>query len=449
MSNSMVHTLVHSLLESKISRREFTTRALASGLSATAIGALLDACGDSGSGSSSAAQITVWTWPDNDKTFAKTVPIFQKKFPNIKVNVQAFDSSTYHSKLLAAIVAGSGPDVAMVEIGNIAKFKGKPGFVDLAQAPYSVGQYKNNYAAYSWNYAENAQTGKVFVFPKNTGPGGLFYRRDLFQKAGLPSEPDQVRAVLKDWDSFLAVGKKLTSSGKQWMLATPGQIFNTMAAEAGLSFYDATGNLQIDHPTYRTAMQYTQNAWKAGIISPFDEWSAEWQSTIQNGTVATYLYGNWFGGLLKTVYAKGTDGNWGVTYAPAYQGKSAYDSGGDFIGILETSQNKDASWNFIKFVTQDADSLKTMYLANDLYPAWQPALSQAWLNQNDAFFKGEQTSQVFSQVQQKMTPPTVNANDPTVATIVTSMLSDITRGNLSIDAALSKAVQQVKAKTGQ
>ena len=51
-----------------------------------------------GSGSSSnggnSGQITVWTWPDNDKTFAKTVPIFQQKFPGIKVNVQAFANTS-------------------------------------------------------------------------------------------------------------------------------------------------------------------------------------------------------------------------------------------------------------------------------------------------------------------------------------------------------------------
>jgi ABC-type glycerol-3-phosphate transport system substrate-binding protein len=233
------------------------------------------------------------------------------------------------------------------------------------------------------------------------------------------------------------------------MVGVPSQIFHTMIAEAGFSYYDAKGNLQLDNPTFRTAMQYTKNAWQEGIISPLDEWSSEWTATMQNATIATYLYGNWLGGNLKTVYAQGTDGKWGVTFAPAFQGNTAYDSGGDFIGILESSQNKQAAWDFIKFVTQDLDSLKTMYLANDLYPAWQPALSQSWLNVSDPFYKGEVVNQVFSQVQQKMVPPITNPNDAIVGTVITNMLSDLTRGNLSIDAALSKAEQQIKAQTGQ
>lgn len=452
MSNDKMQGLMYDLLAHKISRRHFTSRAIASGLSVSAVSTLLAACGGGGGESSSggsSGQITVWTWPDNDKTFEKTIPIFQKKFPKITVKVQAFDANSYHDKLLAALVSGAGPDVAMVEIGNIAKFKGKPGFVDLAQDPYNARQYKSNYAAYSWNYVADEQTGKIFTLPKNTGPGALFYRRDLFEKAGLPTEPDAVHALLKDWDAFLSVGKKLSISGKQWMVATPGQIFNTMRAQAKLSYYDASGKLLVDTPPYHTAMQYTKNAWTSGLISPFKEWDTEWAATMQNGTVATYLYGNWFGGLLKSVYAKGTDGKWGVTDAPAFQGNSAYDSGGDFIGILETSQNKQAAWDFIKFVTQDPDSLKTMYLANDLYPAWSPALSQSWLNTSDPFYKGQQVNQVFSQVQAKMAPPITNPNDPTVSTIMTSTLQDVTQGNLSVDVALSKAVQQIKAKTGQ
>ncbi|GCE07859.1 ABC transporter substrate-binding protein [Dictyobacter aurantiacus] len=456
MRHDHMHDLVSSLQARKISRREFTTRSLALGLSTAAIGSLLAACGDDGSSTkasnnNASGQITVWTWPDNDKTFAKTVPIFQKKFPTIKVNVQAFANADtdYATKLLAAIVSGTGPDVAMVEIGVVAKFKGKPGFVDLSQAPYNASQYKGSYAPYSWDYVANQQTGKVFALPKNTGPGGLFYRRDLFQKAGLPSEPDQVSTLLKDWDAFLSVGKKMTIKGKQWMIVGPSAIFQTIIAEAGFSYYDTKGNLQLDNPTFKTAMQYTKDAWQAGIVSPLEEGSAEANATTQNGTVAVYLSGNWFGGLLKSVYAPGTSGKWGVTTAPAFQGKTAYDSGGDFIGILESSQNKQAAWNFVKFVTQDPDSLKTMYLANDLYPAWTPALSQSWLNESDAFYKGQQVNQVFSQVQQKMAPPIANPNDAIVGTVVTSMLTDITRGNMAIDAAISKAKQQIQAKTGQ
>src|SRR5690349_13528348 len=122
MSRDEMQGLTRDLFANRISRRTFSTRAIAAGFSASAVSAFLAACGgdESSDPANSSGQITVWTWPDNDKTFEKTIPIFEKKFPKITVKVQAFDSNSYHDKLLASLVAGSGPDVAMVEIGNIA-----------------------------------------------------------------------------------------------------------------------------------------------------------------------------------------------------------------------------------------------------------------------------------------------------------------------------------------
>ena len=110
MSQDTLPQLVGQLVEDKISRRGFVKRAAALGLSGVAISAFLDACGSSSTTTSSATsgQITVWTWPDNDKTFAKTIPIFNKIYPKIKVSVQAFPNADtdYANKLLTAILAG-------------------------------------------------------------------------------------------------------------------------------------------------------------------------------------------------------------------------------------------------------------------------------------------------------------------------------------------------------
>lgn len=138
-----------------------------------------------GASSGEEVEITVWTWPDNDKTFEITVPIFEELNPDIKVNVQAFPSNQYADKLLATIVSGSGPDVAMVEIGNVAQFKTQNAFEDLSREPYNAGQYANQYASFSWDYV-TGEDGYIFALPKNTGPAAMFYRRDLFQAAGLP-----------------------------------------------------------------------------------------------------------------------------------------------------------------------------------------------------------------------------------------------------------------------
>lgn len=393
--------------------------------------------------------ITVWTWPDNDKTFAKTIPVFEKLYPNVHVKVQAFSGTDYSTKLLASLVTGTGPDVAMVEIGSVAEFKSKPGFVDLSQPPYSARRFSQNYAPFAWKYVSDGKTGKIFALPKNTGPGGMFYRRDLFAAAGLPTDPVKVHQLLATWQDYINVGKKLTRPGKQWMVSMPDEIFGTARSESGVSNFDSNGKLLMTTPQATAALTLAQQAYKAGITSPIADWSPEWAAGLKNGAFATVLMGNWMGGLLKSTYASTTSGKWGVTYAPSYEGKSAYDSGGDFIGILQTSQHKTEAWDFIQFVTQNPDSLRIMYQANDLFPAWLPALKSSWLNESDSFYAGEDVGAVFAKVNKDMKAPLTNPNDPVVSQVWSNVLINATKGHMNVKDAINKGVAQAQSKLGQ
>ena len=394
-----------------------------------------------------ASTITVWTWPDNDKTFAETVKLFNKVHPEITVKVQAFANGNdiYKNKLLTSLISGSGPDVAMVEIGVVSFFRDKPGFVDLSQAPYNAGRFASNYDQAAWANVKT-KDGKIFALPKNTGPGALFYRRDLFKAAGIKDDPASVSASMKDWDQFIEVGKKISKDNKQWMISTADEMVNAITAEAGVSYFNSAGELQVTGPVFQKAFAYAKKAYDAGIISPFSSWTPEWQATMSKGTVATYLWGNWFGGLLKSSFATDAQGEWGVAAPPAYNASSSFNSGGDYIGIMQNSKNKDASWTFISWVTQNAESLKAMYQKNDLYPAWTPALSASWMNGTDAYYAGENPNNVFKPVSAQMKPLTTNPADPIAANAVTTALNNVLKKNMDISSALSGAAQEIKSK---
>jgi len=410
---------------------------------------LLSSCGeDSESTGEVGGEITVWTWPDNDKTFEKTVPIFEKKHPGVKVKVQAFAGDQYHNKLLATLVSGSGPDVAMVEITNVAKFKGKPGFVNLAEEPYNATGSAGNYASFSWSYAADEESGRVFVLPKNTGPGGLFYRRDVLEEVGLPTEPDEVHDVFKTWDDYLNEGKKVVIPDQRWLVDTPMAIVNAIRAQAGISYFDESGTCMLTAPEMKEALNYAKRAYDAGLVGPFEQWTQEWGAAIKNGTVATFLIGNWFGGNVKSVYAPETAGKWGVAFAPEYNGNEAFNSGGDFIGILETSKNKATAWEFIKFVTQSSDSLRTMYRENDLYPAWEPVLDEPWMNQPDDYYAGQNVNEVFAEVSANMKPPVTNPEDGAAAEALGDAVLDVMQGKASVTDALAAARRRVEGRTG-
>ena len=37
----------------------------------------------------------------------------------------------------------------------------------------------------------------------------MFYRRDIFEKAGLPTDPAEVAKLLSTWESYIETGKKV------------------------------------------------------------------------------------------------------------------------------------------------------------------------------------------------------------------------------------------------
>jgi ABC-type glycerol-3-phosphate transport system substrate-binding protein len=158
------------------------------------------------------------------------------------------------------------------------------------------------------------------------------------------------------------------------------------------------------------------------------------------------LYGNWMGGFLKRNYSVDDAGKWAVALAPGSNANRSYNSGGDYIGILKTSEHKDAAWAFINwYVTSDV-SLKAQYLSNDLYPAFLPAATADWINTPDPYYSGQNVNDIFSKVQAEMIPFVLNEMDPVAYTATQTAINNIARGEMSVEEAIAAAKAEVEAK---
>jgi ABC-type glycerol-3-phosphate transport system substrate-binding protein len=399
-------------------------------------------------GPETSGTITVWTWPNNDRTFQALMPAFNEAYPNIKVEVQGFPNgdNQYLNTLQRALLSNSGPDVAMIEIGVLALLRERPQWVDLAQDPYNADTLMSQFAPFA---AANVTRpdGKIVALPKHTGPGGLFYRRDIFEQAGLASEPAEVEALFSDWNAFIEEGKKVVKPNERWLIANGMEIVSTMMAQRGVSWFDAQGNLQLDNPVVLEALQVVDKAADAGLISPFSMWSPEWQGAFGRGQIATIMSGNWFGGLLKRAFAPDDAGKWGVAAAPADStGNRSFNAGGDHIGILETSKNKEAAWAFISWVVTDGTSLKQQYQNDDLYPAWTPAGSADWINFADPYYDGQNVNEVFAGIQANLIPATLNPKDSVVGAAMQTVVNNIVQGVSTPEQALEQAKTEVAAR---
>ena len=190
---------------SSISRRGFLVAA----------GALsLAACGGDGGGTSGSSskpvsqadidkamktptQLTFWTWVPN---IDKEVALFEKKYPAVKVKVvNAGQGTPQYTKLRTALKANSGaPDMVQIEFQAIPTFTITDSLLDLR--PYGASALKSTFVDWTWGQVSGSG-GEIWAIPQDTGPMGMLYRADLFDKYGI--------TVPKTWDEFAAAARKL------------------------------------------------------------------------------------------------------------------------------------------------------------------------------------------------------------------------------------------------
>jgi len=392
--------------------------------------------------------ITVWTWPNNDRTFAALMPAFNEAYPNIKVDVQGFPTAgdAYLNNLQRAMISGAGPDVAMIEISMMALLRERPQWEDLSKAPYDAAKMLADFAPFTVNNVTLAD-GKIVALPKHTGPGGLFYRNDIFAEVGLPTDPAGVSALFSDWNAFIENGKKVVKPNERWLVGNGEEIVRAYMAQNGLSLFDKDGKLQFDSPLFKEALVLVKKAADAGEISPFAAWTPEWQGAFGKGQIATVMYGNWFGGLLKRAYSTEDAGKWSVAGAPAAKnGSRSFNSGGDYIGILQSSRNKPAAWAYITWVVSNDVSLKQQFQNDDLYPAYMPAGKADWMNFADPYYGRQNVNEVFAPVQAELVPFALNPLDPVATAAMRTAIDNVTKGVATVDEAIAQAKAEVEAK---
>ena len=321
---------------------------------------------------------------------------FNKEYPDIKVTWQMNPGMAGGARdaLAAALAAGSGaPDIAMIEINDIGRFVMQGGLVDLKQAPFNAGKYEKDFVPYKWQQALTPD-GKLLAFPWDIGPAGIFYRRDIFKDAGLPTEPEEVAKLLNTWQAYLDTGKKVNNPAKNifWTdnIANIPYIYY-----AHKNFFDEKLNIAFNNPRTLQLMQYALDGRKNALDAKIPAWTQEWYSAFANGQIATTIAGCWFGGFLKSWIDPNDAGKWGVVPIPE---DSLQNWGGSFLAIPEQSQNKEAAWAFMEYALATADAQNRMFLAVDYFPAYMPAWENPLYEEGDPYFGGQKTRILWTQI---------------------------------------------------
>ena len=170
------------------------------------------------------------------------------RFPNVRIVAQKVGGD-FKSKLKTTLAAGSGgPDIVAFNDWVTEMFPNADRFYDL----YKLGAHdiEKDYLPWKWQLGVRPQ-GRMVALPIDTGPTALFYRADLFEQAGLPSDPEEVHKLMGTWDAYLAAGKKLQDALGDGVKLTDniGTIYTQVNAQSEKIYFDKNDAFIGDDPS--------------------------------------------------------------------------------------------------------------------------------------------------------------------------------------------------------
>ena len=131
-----------------------------------------------------------------------TLDEFKKANPDIEIKAAFIDEEAYKVQL-PGWLSTAAPDIVTWHNGERMAYYASRGLFEDLSADWAKNNWSQMYA--SGKDASSYQ-GKQYALPTVYYSWGLFYRKDVFQKAGITAEP-------KTWADFMEANKKLKAAG--------------------------------------------------------------------------------------------------------------------------------------------------------------------------------------------------------------------------------------------
>ncbi|MBX4996266.1 lactose/L-arabinose transport system substrate-binding protein [Rhizobium binae] len=414
-------------------------------LAATAALALLA----SGSAFAEPANLTIWSWNVAASALKSTLPGFNKQFPDIKVTVEDLGNSQVFDKTLAACAAGGDglPDVVSIENFEAEIFWSR--FPDCFANLKELGYTADIQAKFPDFKRTELEVGDVaYAMPWDSGPVAVFYRRDMYEKAGV--DP----STISTWDDFIAAGKKISAANPGVVMAQAdfngdSEWFRMIANEQGCGYFSTDGqNITINQPACVAALQKVKEMKDAGTLT-----AANWDEKIQANTAgkaASQLYGGWYEGTVRST-SPDLKGKWGVYRMPSLtaDGPHAANLGGSSLAISATSANKEAAWKFVNYALGTNEGQVTMLKEFGLVPSLLSAEKDPFVNEAQPYWGGQKVWADILATLPKIVPSRGTAFQSDAEGIFKATQAKFFAGGYpDAKAALDDAAKQIASATG-
>ncbi|MFD7713057.1 ABC transporter substrate-binding protein [Streptomyces sp. NPDC059785] len=308
---------------------------------------------------------------------------YEKANPDIKIQENVVErNENYYPALVNHLTTNSGlQDVQAVEVGNIAEVVQTQSskLMDLSKVS---GVKSSDWLDWKWKQA-TTKDGQTVGLGTDIGPMAICYRKDLFEKAGLPSDREEVGKLWAgSWDKFVEAGEKYQKNAPKGttFLDSPAGLIQAVLGGESEKFYDSSGKvIYKTNPAVKDAFDLTAKAAKEGLTGNQTQFQPAWDTTIANSKFAAISCPPWMLGYIKGKSKPESAGKWDVAASP-----KAGNWGGTFLAVPKSGKHAEEAAKLVAWLTAPAQQAK-LFAKQGSFPSAPGAydLSQVTGAKND------------------------------------------------------------------
>jgi lactose/L-arabinose transport system substrate-binding protein len=340
--------------------------------------------------------LEIWGWEAAINTLKEVEGDFTEAYPNITVEYIVQPPADTYRNIQLAISAGAGaPDISVIEDSHLAQIVELEALADITD---QVAPYRGLMNPYKWQVAD--LDGRTYAMPWDSGPVAVYYRRDVFEEAGI--DP----ASIETWEDYYEAAKTIKAEAgvPMWQNSkarNSGRLFEMLIWQRGLGYVDESGAVILDKdPRILETLEFMGRLWEEDLALDNEEWTDPWYAAFADGEVATQVAAVWMGTFFKSFIAPEAEGDWGVIRLPVWESGDAQASndGGSQLAIFEESDQKEAAWAYVQFHLGRQESQLTMYREQDIFPSLETTYEDPFFQEPDPYFGGDTARALFADI---------------------------------------------------
>ncbi|MDV6012489.1 extracellular solute-binding protein [Haloechinothrix sp. LS1_15] len=374
---------------------------------------------------------------------------FEEMHPDIEIRERGtgMELGDYDERLTQWLAAGSGTgDIIALEEGILTRLKEQPDhFVDLYE--HGAGDMEEDFLDWKWEQGHDADGDQLLGLGTDVGGLAMCYRVDLFEKAGLPTDRDEVSELWPTWDDYIDVGERFREAGLDaGFLDAATNTFNAILMQragetTGYTYFDEAGEFVVDdNPAVKDAWDTTLGMLDAGLSANLMSFSDQWNSGFRAGTFATIACPAWMLGYIEDQAGDAGEGKWDVATIPGEGGNW----GGSFLAVSSQSEHQEEAAELARFLTSPESHLKVFQALGNL-PSTVTALAEPeLLEHRSEYFNDAPVGEIFGTGAQELDPVYLGADNQPVRDEMENALRAIEEGTLDPGEAWETAVNNAE-----